>query len=220
MIDTIIFDAEGVVVDTEPLWDKSQEIFLERRGLTYDKKKLKPLMAGKSLVDGVVVMKQFYDLPGDKNDLAEERLTITRDLFASESQFIDGFLEFFEAVKHQRFKYCIATSMEKSLMLLINDNLKLTEMFHGKIFFISDVDNRSKPDPAIFVYAGGKLESEPETCVVIEDSVNGVVGAKKAKMYCIGLTTTFSREQLFRAMADRVVDSFADIPLNDISQWL
>ena len=60
MIDTIIFDAEGIVIDTEAVWDKGQEIFLQRRGFVYDRERIKPLLTGRTLAEGVEVMKQVY----------------------------------------------------------------------------------------------------------------------------------------------------------------
>jgi HAD superfamily hydrolase (TIGR01509 family) len=219
MIDTIIFDAEGVVVDTEALWDKSQEIFLRHRGISYDREELKPLMAGRDLVEGVEIMKQYYGFTGDKHILAKERLDSVQPLFASEVQFMDGFLLFFEQVQQKGFNYCIATSLSKSLMLTIDRRLNLIKMFNGKIFFVSDVEgNRSKPDPAVFYYAVRKLNSSPDKCLVLEDSINGIVGAKKAGMRCVGITTTFTKEQL--KMADRVVEHFSEIPLESIDSWI
>lgn len=218
MIDTIIFDAEGVVVDTEALWDKSQEIFLRHRGMSYDREELKPLMAGKNLIEGVEIMKQYYGFTGDKHILAKERLDIVQQLFANEVQLIDGFLLFFEQVQQKGFKYCIATSLSKPLMLTIDQRLNLIKMFNGNVFFVSDVEaNRSKPDPAIFYYAAQQLNSSPDKCLVLEDSINGILGAKKAGMRCVGITTTFTKEQL--KMADRVVGHFSEIPLENIDPW-
>ena len=58
-IEAIIFDAEGVVVDTEALWDKSQEELLGRRGLLYDREYLKPKMAGQTLLEGAQLMVDY-----------------------------------------------------------------------------------------------------------------------------------------------------------------
>ena len=65
MIDTIIFDGEGIVIDTESIWDKGQEIFLQRRGFVYDRDRIKPLLTGRTLAEGVEVMKQVYRFEGD-----------------------------------------------------------------------------------------------------------------------------------------------------------
>lgn len=207
------------MVDTESLWDKSQEIFLRHRGISYDSEKLKPLITGKNLIEGVEIMKQYYNFTEDSSILVKERLDITQKLFSKEVNLIDGFLIFFERVKQNGFKYCIATSMSKPLMLTIDQRLNLMKMFKGKIFFTSDGEGKkSKPDPAVFYYAAKKLNSPPEKCLVLEDSINGIIAAKNAGMKCVGITTTFTKEQI--SMADRVVDLFSEIPLEIINSWL
>ncbi|MBU4369128.1 hypothetical protein KJ575_05505, partial [Patescibacteria group bacterium] len=80
MINTIIFDAEGVIIDTEPMWDKSQKEFIGRRGLSYDRKKIKHLISGKSLVDGVKIMQKEYGFRGNPKKLVKERKIIIKKL--------------------------------------------------------------------------------------------------------------------------------------------
>ena len=70
MIDTIIFDAEGIVIDTETIWDKGQAIFLQRRGFVYDRERIKPLLTGRTLAEGVEIMRQAYRFDGDTEALA------------------------------------------------------------------------------------------------------------------------------------------------------
>ena len=77
----IIFDAEGVVVDTEILWDKSQDILLEKRGLEYDRDYLKPRMAGQTLLEGARLMVEYYKLDEDPSIIAQERNVLIHDLF-------------------------------------------------------------------------------------------------------------------------------------------
>ena len=60
VITTIIFDAEGVIFDSEPVWDRAQLEFLRRRGVIYRREQLKPLLTGRSLIEGVRVMQEMY----------------------------------------------------------------------------------------------------------------------------------------------------------------
>ena len=76
MIDTIIFDADGVILDSEKLWDKGQKEFLKRRGFKYDRDKLKHLMTSTSPAEGVLVMQHHYGFTGDPDVLARERIEI------------------------------------------------------------------------------------------------------------------------------------------------
>jgi beta-phosphoglucomutase len=74
-----------------------------------------------------------------------------------------------------------------------------------------DVEQRSKPNPDLFLHAAGRLEARPENCVVIEDAPHGVEAARRAGMKCIALTTTYDRRKL--SQADIVVDTFDQIDL-------
>jgi beta-phosphoglucomutase len=210
LIDTIIFDAEGVVIDTEPIWDRGQEEFLRRRGCAYDRASTKHLLTGRSLAEGVRILQEQYDFPGDPALLAEERAEIVRDLFGRGVPFVPGFREFFE---RSRYTYgtCMATAMVPDLLDAVDQGVGLSRLFGGRLFTIADVRYRSKPEPDLFLHAARQLGSEPAACVVIEDAPKGVEAAKRAGMKCIALTTTFVREKL--TAADQVVDCYAEIDL-------
>ena len=207
-IEAILFDAEGVVIDTEEVWDHGQRVFLGRRGLVYDRERIKPLLTGRSLVDGARVMQRELGFPGDPKALAVERLEIVRELLVEEARFMEGFPAFFESVRGC-YRCCVATALERSLLAAVDRKLGLSELFDGQLFSIADVGNRSKPDPALFLFAAERLWVRPERCLVIEDAPNGVEAARRAGMRCVGLASTYRSEQL--AAADWVVDSFAEI---------
>ncbi|MEQ1815031.1 MAG: HAD family phosphatase [Nitrosomonas sp.] len=216
MIDTIIFDAEGIVIDTEAIWDKGQEIFLQRRGFVYDRERIKPLLTGRTLAEGVEVMRQAYQFAGDTGTLAQERADIVQDLFIHETSFISGFLEFYESVRN-RYKTCIATSMDKDLLKQVDQRLSLSTLFENKIYTLDKVGYRSKPNPDIFLYAAQQLQSSPENCVVIEDAPHGIDAAKSAGMWCIAITTTYDPGKLGKA--DFVVSAYTEIDLDAVNKY-
>ncbi|HNB57914.1 MAG TPA: HAD family phosphatase [bacterium] len=215
MIDTIIFDAEGIVIDTETIWDKGQAIFLQRRGFVYDRERIKPLLTGRTLAEGVEVMKQAYRFDGDTEALARERADIVRELFMHETTFIDGFLPFFATVRG-RYKTCIATSMDQELLELVDQHLNLSALFENRIYTLDKVGFRSKPNPDIFLYAAQQLESSPENCVVIEDAPHGIDAAKRAGMRCIAISTTYDPGKL--QQADLIVNAYTEIDLAAVNR--
>lgn len=213
MIDTIIFDLEGIVVDTESLWDKNAEIFLKRRGFRYEREKFKHLITGTSLEEGVEIMKKIYGFNGDKHQLALERIEIVKGLFRKEINFIPGFEDFFDKVKNI-YKVCIATALRKELLEIIDKKLGIFKLFNNHVYSISDVKGVGKPNPDIFLYAAKRLNSKPQDCFVIEDAPNGIEAAKRAGMKCIALTTIYKQDKLNKA--DFIVNSFNKIDLNKI----
>jgi beta-phosphoglucomutase len=211
MTDTIIFDNEGVIVDTEHIWDREQEEFLGRRGIMYERKRTKHLLTGLSLVEGVKILKREYNIKGDDELLAEERLAIIKGLLAADVGFVNGFNVFFNTVRNS-YKTCVATSMRRELIEIIDKKLSLNELFEGRIYSIEEVGYKSKPFPDIFLYASLKLKSKPENCLVIEDSPNGIEAALRAGMKCIGLATTYPLEKLGNATL--TAKSFDDISID------
>ncbi|MFA6560601.1 MAG: HAD family phosphatase [Verrucomicrobiia bacterium] len=208
MIDTIIFDAEGVVIDTEPMWDKAQEEFLRRRGVAYDRERLKHLLSGRSALEGMEITKTECGISGDTRLLAEERMELVQRQLEEHVGLVADFMEFFQRVR-PTYKTCIATAMDRELLRIADQQLKLSELFDGRIFSLATPGLRSKPHPDIFLHAAQQLGSRPETCLVIEDAPHGVEAARRAGMRCIAITTTYDRRKL--SGAERVVDSFAEI---------
>jgi beta-phosphoglucomutase-like phosphatase (HAD superfamily) len=213
MIEAIIFDGEGVVFDSETIWDKGQHEFLGRRGIAYDRSRLKPLLTGRSLVEGVRVMQGLFGFAGDPEVLARERLEIVRTFFETEITFLEGFLTFHTQVR-AFCKTCIATSLAPDLLSVVDRSLELSDLFSGKVFSLAHVGNKGKPEPDLFLFAARQLGSPVEHCLVIEDAPLGVEAAKRAGMRCVALTSTYKRELL--TAADLVVDQFQEIDLNKL----
>ena len=187
------------MVDTEVLWDKSQDILLGRRGLAYDRDYLKPRMAGQTLLEGAQLMVEYYQLTESPKSIEAERKELIYDLFEQQIDFMYGFLSFFESLKNSKLKTGIATAMDKSLMVKVDKKLNLKDLFGDHIYFIEDVANKSKPEPDVFLYAAEKMGIKACNCLVIEDAPHGVEAANRAGMISVGLVTTFSKELLNKA---------------------
>jgi len=215
MINSIIFDAEGVVIDTEDIWDEGQRRFLEHRGLIYDRETVKPMLTGRSVLDGVRVMQAHYGFGGDPEAMAQERVTIIEELFRSEVRFIDGFEEFFARIRGA-YKTCIATALNEDLLAIAVEVLGLRSLFDDRIFSLTHVNQRAKPNPDLFLHAARQLNSNSTECVVIEDSPLGIEAARRAEMLSIGLATTYEPARL--NAADLVVRAFSEIDLGKL-QW-
>jgi beta-phosphoglucomutase len=210
MIEAILFDCDGVVLDSETIWDRCETEFLRRRGIAFDAALTKPLITGLGQRAGVLLLQEQYGIAGDPEALVRERLEIIRGLFEREVRFTPGFPEFYEKVRG-RYKTCIATSMPAELFAVADRKLGIARFFGGRIYFPTHVGGRAKPAPDIFLYAAAQLGVPPERCLVIEDSPRGLEAARRAGMASIGLATTHGPEML--GEADRVVAGFAEIAL-------
>jgi beta-phosphoglucomutase-like phosphatase (HAD superfamily) len=209
----VIFDCDGVVLDSETIWDRCETEFLARRGLGFDLARTKPLITGLGQRDGVLLLQEQYALAGDPDTLVAERLEIIAEMFAREARYTEGFADFFESRIRGRYPTCIATSMPRELFAVADRKLGIAHFFGERIYFPSDVGGRAKPAPDLFLHAAAKLTASPESCLVIEDSPRGLEAARRAGMASIGLATTHESEMLIAAGADWVVESFAEIRL-------
>jgi len=206
--EAVIFDLEGTIIDTEPIWDHGTQIFLRRRGRVYDSNITKHLVMGRTAAEGAAIMQAQYDFPGDPVELGAERKEIIYDLLANEVDLIPGFDRFYETVS-AAYPTAIATSMERALFKRVDRRLGLAELFGGHVYSIEDIGFIAKPNPDIFLYAAARLGVNPKRCVAVEDAPHGVTSAKAAGMYCVALTTSVGPEHLQHA--DQIVDHYDDI---------
>ncbi len=211
-MEAIIFDMDGVILDSEPIWGEAETRLLAKRGKKYDSN-IKPKLMGRSQLEAMTILAQHYQLDEPIEALSRERLEIVRSLYA-QVNWMPGFLEFLEKVKTTDYKRAIATGTPQEIFNIANERLKLEERIG--ICITADQIARAKPHPDIFLLAANKLGLEPNTCAVIEDSPNGILAAKAAGMYTIGITTTTPRDQLY---ADEVVDAFAEIDLRRLRNY-
>jgi HAD superfamily hydrolase (TIGR01509 family) len=202
----LIFDMDGVLVDSEPLHKRAKELAFAEIGIVlpeavYDSYKGRPdatmlpeIMAASGLSD------KTYELSRRKKQLYEE---IEHELRA-----VEGAIEFVRWAA-PRYKIALATSAtarnrEATLRLL-----DLDHAFHALVDASGHA--RPKPDPEVFLVALEKLQLKPVDCWIIEDSVNGLRAAKAAGCFAAAITTTFDRNTLSAAGADLVVNSFAEL---------
>ncbi|MBN9249207.1 MAG: HAD family hydrolase [Mesorhizobium sp. 61-13] len=179
----IIFDCDGVLVDSEPLAALAYERVYEKHGMSGVGADIIAQCIGMKQADIIVRIKELtgHQFPADAGAdiwaetkaLFTEQLTQTRDLAA-----------FLSSLKTKR---CVASS---SSLERIHHSLDVTGLapFFGEAIYSSSMVKRGKPAPDIFLFAAEKMGAEPANCVVIEDSPFGVEGAVAAGMTAIGYT--------------------------------
>lgn len=212
-LEAVIFDAEGVVVDTEGAWDLAQEELLARRGLVYDRDMLKPLLTGRSSMDGACLIAQLYGLAEPPEAIEVERRELVKAHLSSGVKYIDGFLDFYSVV-NAMYRTGLATAMDVELLLLVDEELGLSSLFQGNVFSLDQLGIRAKPDPDLFLLAAESLGVNADACLVIEDAPYGVESARRAGMWVIGMATTYPAELL--RDADLVVTGYDELSPADL----
>lgn len=212
MTTAIIFDCDGVVADTERLWDAAGHEFLGRHGVAYDRDTLKPQLTGRSMRDGVSIMRALYGLTPSVEELMAERTAIITGLLREGAEYLDGFHAFFFSGRvHGTHRVALATGLTDHLLDAIDARLGVRALFGGAVVTSSMVAD-AKPAPDLFLAAAELLGVEPADALVIEDAPLGIEAAKNAGMPCVAITSTYDRSLLLGA--DQVVDRFEEIALS------
>lgn len=194
MLEAVIFDMDGVIVDTEPFSQRHIVSFLEVRGVSaldnYHQKLL-----GHDNRDVCSMIIQDYSLQVSLEQLMEEMsLSYFRFLQALPQMTpVPGVRELIDDLSQDRFPLALASSASRRRIDLVMGRLGLEDAFKVKVSGYEV--KRGKPEPDIFLLAAEKMCVLPSRCAVIEDSAAGVTAALKAGMYCIGYTGTNHHNQ-------------------------
>jgi len=205
-----IFDIDGVVIHTAKMhYNAWKKVFLKYgKNFTFDE--------FKKTIDG---------MPRDKGakfifpEFSKEKINI---IYKEKQKYFNEILKkekakvFYDAVKlikhlrKNKIKIVIASSSKNAVPILKKLNLYKLFDIDAKGAYVK----KGKPHPDIFLKAAKKLKMKPENCVVFEDSLNGVVAAKRAGMKCIAI----NRDRKSIKGADLIVKSFNNLKVNDIKK--
>lgn len=205
----IIFDCDGVLVDSERLTNQVFIDMLAALGVNITLKEVMNNYVGIPLLDGIAILEKHYQFKLPEDFMVEfnqqSMAVLERDL-----QPITGVKEVIEKLQ---MPYCVASnsSTEKvRAMLKITD---LFQYFEGKIFTASQVE-KPKPAPDVYLYAAEAFKVNPSDCLVIEDTSVGVSSAKAAGMTVFGYAAQTLPSRLLDAGAHAVfTDMKALLPL-------
>lgn len=177
MIECVIFDCDGILVDSEILCNLGLEIKLKEFGVKVDSKLMSDRFRGWKLADIIYVLSEEYDLKLDDNFIDSYR-KVVEDLFNSQLQLIPNVAFALENISYSK---CVASNAPLDK---IKQAVRVTgiEHFFKDNLFSAYTVRVWKPEPDLFLYAAKMMEVSPEKCIVIEDSILGIEAAKYAGM--------------------------------------
>lgn len=212
-----LFDLDGTLIDNMGFHRRAWVTFCERHGIVADPKRHEHEFAGKKNSEILSVL-LGREVAGDELDaLANEKEGLYREIYAPHMRWIPGAVEIIHRIRESGTKCAIASAAPPSNRQFFLDALDAHALFDAVIG--GERVTRGKPSPDIFLLAAEAVGVAPADCVVFEDAVNGVIGAKTAGMRCVGITTADSAENLRHAGADAIISDFTS-PAPDIVDWL
>ena len=207
MIKAIIFDMDGVIVDSLPMHLKIWEKIFTRRGLEFNLK-IYERYNGLSTVETAENMKKDFDMDDDPEDIVKEKIRLEKEVRESIALF-DNAVETLECAKKKGYKLALGTSAMSHMLDYILEKFDIGKYFDA-IVSAREVEH-TKPSPEIFILAAERLGVEPKECAVVEDAINGVLAAKKAGMCTIAMTTTSKETTLKKEHPDFTVSSLKEL---------
>ena len=216
MIKAVIFDMDGVIVNSEPLHKKAYYNMFKDFKLDVSES-LYESFTGKSTYSICEQLCLKFNLSITPYELVNSKRKHFKYIFENDKSFkmIDGAFELIKDYYKNNLKLVLASSAS---MLTIN---KVFEKFNLDKFFVAKISGadlkQSKPNPEIFLKAAKISGHNKKDCIVIEDSTNGIIAANSAGIFCVGYKSKNSINQNY-SLADLVISNFNQICFKEISK--
>jgi len=197
MIKGVLFDMDGVLADSEEFIRNAAILMFKELGLNAKHEDFFEFIgAGEDRFLGGVAEK--YNFPFDIPSGKARTYEIYAEIIVGKLKPLPGVHSFIKQCKIRGLKTALATSADKTKMDSTLKEIGIPKDTFDTVVNALDV-SRQKPFPDIYLKAASLIKEEPKNCLVVEDAVNGVRAAKSAGAKCLGLTTTFTREELLNA---------------------
>ncbi|MFD5243194.1 HAD family hydrolase [Amycolatopsis sp. NPDC058340] len=205
----VVFDCDGLLMDTEPCWSVAETELFARRGLPFGADE-KALVIGKSLPAAADAMAAAFGEPDAGAEIADELLRLVTEVVTAKAEAMPGARELVELTA-AAVPVAVASNSPRALLDAALVRGGLTEMFPVKL--AADEVTAPKPDPEMYLTACGLLNVEPADALAFEDSMTGLRSARAAGVPVIGVPTL--KHQDFPA--DVVIGSLRD---EELLSWV
>ncbi|HEY5825329.1 MAG TPA: HAD family phosphatase [Cyclobacteriaceae bacterium] len=211
----IIFDMDGVIVDSNPYHKIALQQFAQKHGYELTEQLLKEKVYGRTNKQWILNL--FGSLPEEKvKQYAREKEAMYRELYKNDISPVKGLVDFLELLEKNNIAKAIGTSAPR-----INVDFSLGSTHLEKYFSVILDDTfvtEGKPNPEIYIKAAKALGLPNSQCIVIEDSLSGVIAGKRAGSKVIGITTTHTVEELHEA--DLIIKDFDELTIEKLQKLI
>lgn len=209
-LEAVIFDMDGVLVDSEPLHFEAYKSLIGSFGGDYDEE-FNSRFLGRRDIEIAPIVIETFSLPHGPEEFVRAKDSIFYELITTRACALPGVHDALKAANQLGLKTAIASSSKMTTIELIVDTLDIRSFFSHLIS--GDHVERGKPEPDIFLLAAEKLTVAPAHCLVIEDTEHGVKAAKSAGMHCIAIPCAATLHQNHEG-ADLRISSMVELDLS------
>lgn len=207
--EAVVFDMDGVLIDSEPYWQEAEIEVFARHGLT-----LTPAQTQETIglrIDEVVAYwearRPAWQV--DRPTVAAEIVDAVAARVRERGTPLPGVHEAIAAIRGAGVRLALATSSAPALIDAVCDRLGLTDTFEARCS--ASFEAFGKPHPAVYLRAADAIGVAPDACLAIEDSVNGMIAAKAARMRCLVVPEPTQRNDRRFGLADATADSLLEV---------
>lgn len=186
-IKAVIFDLDGTLVDSEPLYFESDRKLLSKFPQIPFDEEFKDKYVGIGARDMLTELKKIYGFPDEISDLLLEKNRLYMELARKRTRLFPEMKILLEKLKDSGFKLAVASGSSLPVIREILDLAKISKYFD--CLTSAEEVPKGKPDPAVFLKTAQRLDVNPQECVVLEDSWPGLEAAQAASMPCIAIPT-------------------------------
>lgn len=216
----VIFDMDGVIVDSNPIHLEAENMVLKKYGISLSYSEMLKKYNGTTTKFMFEDLIKTYNLNANAEEMCREKTKLIFELCSKYVPATKGIINLIKNLKEHKFKIALASSSDKEIISLILAKLEIKPFFDS-IVSAQDITH-SKPHPEIFLKAASNLEVPPECCVVVEDATFGVEAAKNAGMKCIGYKNQATEKiiSIDLSKADLITDNFNSLNIQMINSLL
>lgn len=210
----VLFDMDGLLIDSEPLWRRAEIDVFRSLGVTLTEEDCRSTMGWR--IDAVIRHWSIHRPWKGPSNKEVENLIITTmiDLVSSEGTTLPGVAETIEKCREFNASLALASSSPMRLIEAVLQALQIKE--HFQVVHSAEFEERGKPHPQVFLTTASSLEVAPEHCLVLEDSFPGVIAAKAATMKCIAVPDHSEPLHPGLAAADLILPSLENLDLETL----
>jgi len=183
MIEAIVFDLDGILIDSEHVWDEVRQQLADERGGRWNENASRDMM-GMSSLEWSRYMRDVVGLSEEPEEISAEVVRRLEDRYRRELPLIPGAEQAVERLA-ARWPLALASSSNRELIDLVLESSGLGRYFEASVS--SEEVARGKPAPDVFLEAARRLGVGPTSCAAVEDSENGILAAKAADMRTIAI---------------------------------
>ncbi len=207
-VDAVIFDMDGVLVDSEPLAMEAMRRVMARQGVAYTEADNDEFL-GRTTLEECRILRSRHRLPVDERDLTAQYVDLLVELIRERPRPMPGVPDVLSKLRAAGYRMALASSAEPVVIATNVRGLDLARFF--EVVVSGTEVRRGKPAPDIFLETARRLGLLAPRCLVVEDSRNGLLAAKAAGMPCAVIPCAATRRQDFRE-ADYRFGTLRDLP--------